>query len=106
MGHDRPVTPKRNDGFLPFSMPEVTYDIGIWAAAAAAVSPHLYKNSPAPLSYHHGHHATKLSWWKWCHVSETTVNLIRPSRGTVAEDVAVREMTVELVLQSYFSCKR
>ena len=48
MGQDRPATPKRSDGFLPFSMPEVTYDISIQAAAAVAVSPHLYKNSPAP----------------------------------------------------------
>jgi hypothetical protein len=59
-----------------------------------------------PLSYHHGHHATKFSWWKWCHISEKTENLIEPSGWIIAEDVAMRAMAVELVLLSYFLCKR
>ena len=86
-------------------MPEVTGDIST-RAVAAAVSAHLCMNSPAPLSYHHGHHATKLSWWKWCRISEKTVNLIEPSGWIVTEDVAVRAMAAELVFQSNFSCKR
>jgi hypothetical protein len=58
------------------------------------------------LSYHHGHHATKLLWWKWCCISERKSNLIKPSGWIVAEDVAVKAIVAELVLQSYFSCKR
>ena len=90
---------------LTFFMPEVTGDIST-RAVAAVVSPHLCKNSPAPIVKSSRTPGNKIVMMEMVPYLWKTANLIEPSRWIVAEDVVVRAAVAELLLQSYFSYKR
>jgi len=86
-------------------MPEVTGNIST-RAAVAAVSPQLCKNFPSLLVPSSWTPNYKIVVVEWCHISERTANLIKPSGVVVLDDVTMRAIVAELVLQSYLSCKR
>jgi hypothetical protein len=48
----------------------------------------------------------KLLWWRWCHTSELTVNLIKPSHWIIAEDVAVRAIAARSWCCNHIFCVR